>query len=534
MIGFFQNTMAKHHRLMFGLLLLIIGVSFVFYTGSGSVMDLLGFRKSPEVCGVKLNDREAEIYRTAVLLTSGSNISEADFRTALVQRIVLEHLADSCQIPNPSQEEFNAFTKRFFGLKDGESLDPARFGLKLEPETLKTILLQTYRIAQLHNIFAASPAIFDADVILRWQELSTAWSFETASLALNGISVSPKVNDADLEKFFTANAERYRIAPIVKLAYAVVTPSAEMRAGIGVPADSELKMFMRMQDRTLADDKAATEALTKNRAEWIKRWQEDRISLQVASSTSDMLADKLPQDLVSPDLPTFAENVKEAGLDLKTLAPFPQDEIPENTPIPQAILRDVSASLNSTLWRTDAIPYGENALVIVFLGNEPSRIPALSEIRERVTADWLEAEKENLRFDRAREIGETLRKEVASGKNFADAAKALGMTIGETQNITMQTVPAKFQTVSYALFEALKSTPVNTVSDIIYTGDAALFAYPVKKEVPQPDGNAEALQRLTEFLNMQISSSTLNVQLSECVGEELFKIMPQQEAGSGE
>ncbi|MBR5621657.1 MAG: hypothetical protein IKW49_00530 [Opitutales bacterium] len=530
MIGFFQNTMAKHHRLMFGLLLVVIVVSFVFYTGSGSAMDLLGFRKSPEVCGVKLNDREAEIYRTAVLLTSGRDISESQFRTALVQRVVLEHLADTYQVPNPSQEAFDAFTKQFFGLKDGEVLDPKRFGLNIDPETLKTILVQTCRIAELQNIFAGSPAALDADIVLRWQELNTQWELESAKLSLAALKVEPKASEADLEKYFAANAENYRIAPMVKLAYAVVQPSAEMRAKIGEPTDAELKLFIRMQDRKLSDDKAVTDALAKERAAWVKRWKDDRLSLQVASSTSDMLADKLPQELISPDMPEFAENVKAAGLELKTLPAFPQDAVPAKAPIPEAVLREVATSLNSTLWRTDAIPHGENALVVVFLGSDPSRIPALSEIREQVTADWLEAEKDSLRFDRARELGAQLRKDVAAGKPFADAAKALGMTATKpAAAVTMQNVPADLQVVSYALFESLKSTPLNTVSDILYAGDVAYFVRPSQKTIPELDKNSKEFAQLVDFVNMQIAGTTLNVQLSQRIGEELFKVTPPQE-----
>lgn len=532
MIGFFQNTMAKHHRLMFGLLLVIIVVSFVFYTGSGSAMDLLGFRKSPEVCGVKLNDREAEIYRTAVLLTSGRNISESQFRTALVQRVVLEHLADAYQIPNPSQEDFDAFTKQFFGLKEGDVLDPKRFGL--EAETLKTILIQTYRISMLQNIFAGAPAAFDADIALRWQELNTQWDVEVASLALDDIKVTPKADEADLEKFFMKNAERYRIAPMVKLAYAVVQPTAEMRTSIPEPKDEELKMFMRMQDQSLSDETALDGELAKNRAAWVKRWKDDRLSLQVASATSDMLAEKLPQDLVSPDLPTFADSLKDAGLTLTNIAPFPQDEIPANAPIPQAVLGDVATSLNSTLWRTDAIPHGENALVVVFLGSDPSRIPALNEIRERVTADWLAAEKDTLRFDRARELGETLRKEVAAGKSFDAAAKALGMSVKKESGMTMRNIPESLQIVSYSLFESLKSTPVNGVSDILYAGNDGFFVCPTKKTIPQADVNSAEFKQLHAFLDMQISASTLNVQLSERIGEELFKVTPPQESGTQE
>lgn len=528
MIGFFQNTMAKHHRLMFGLLLIVIVVSFVFYTGSGSAMDLLGFRKSPEVCGIKLNDREAEPYRKAVLLTYGNQLSDSQYRSALVQRIVMEHLADTYQIPNPSQAAFDAFTKQFFGLKDGDTLNPARFGM--ESEELKRLLIQTWRIAELQNLFAGSPSIFDGEVALRWQELNTEWTIETARVNLAKIQVSPEADNSVLEKYFNENAERYRIAPLVKLAYALVKPTAEMRANISEPQDSELKMFMRMQDKTLSSDEALNAELSKKRNEWVKRWKQDRLSMQIASSTSDMLAEKLAQDLVNPEAPEFAEAVKNSGLNFSNLAPFPANEIPANAPVPANILREITASLNGTLWRTDAIPLGENALVVIFLGNEPSRIPALDEVRQRVTADWKVSEIANARRSRVRELGDTLRKEVAAGKSFELAAKALGMTPQKEKTFTMQTIPETLQVVASPLFDTLKSLPEKTVSDMLYIGDEAVFVYRTQKKVPTVDMTTEDFRRLAEFANAQVSQATLRVQLGNRIGEELLKVIPNEEA----
>lgn len=528
MIGFFQNTMAKHHRLMFGLLLVVIVVSFVFYTGSGSAMDLLGFRKSPEVCGVKLNDNAVIPYRQAVLLTYGNEISESQFRTALVQRIVLEHLADTYQIPNPSQEDFDAFTKQFFGLKDGETLDPARF--QMSEEALKHIIVQTWRISALQELLAGSPAAFESDVALRWQELNTKWTIETARVNLDSIKIAPQQNEEALEKFFNENAERYRIAPLVKLAYAVIKPNAEMRAKITEPQDAELKMFVQMHNKALTTDKALADELAKDKAAWIKRWKEDRLSLQVASSASDMLADKLAQDLVTPDAPEFAEALKNSGLQLQNIPPFPSDTIPENVSIPADILRDVVPALNSTLWRTDAIPYGENALVILFLGNDPSRIPALNEVRERVIADWKKAEIGKARLARAKELGDSLRKDVATGKSFAEAAQALGMTAKKEKTFTMQTLPEDLQAIGMPLMDTLKSLPDKAVSDMLLSGNDALFVQTIKKEVPATDMKSEEFGRLVDFMNAQVSSMTLRFQLESRIAEELFKVIPPQES----
>ena len=72
MIGFFQNSMARLHRLIFGVLLVFIVVSFVFYTGSGSVADLLGVRRASVVMGVDVTSAEETApYRLGAALGNG-------------------------------------------------------------------------------------------------------------------------------------------------------------------------------------------------------------------------------------------------------------------------------------------------------------------------------------------------------------------------------------------------------------------------------------------------------------------------------
>lgn len=121
MIGFFQNSMAKHHRLVFGVLLVFIVVSFVFYTGSGSAADLLGIRRASVVMGVNLNNREETApYSLGVALSGGGRVTTA----ALLQRI------SSSRPPKPA-----AFRSRrrkssadFFPSRDSARTRSRRFG----------------------------------------------------------------------------------------------------------------------------------------------------------------------------------------------------------------------------------------------------------------------------------------------------------------------------------------------------------------------------------------------------------------------
>ena len=55
------------------------------------------------------------------------------------------------------------------------------------------------------------------------------------------------------------------------------------------------------------------------------------------------------------------------------------------------------------------------------------------------------------------------------------------------------------------------------------------FVHPSQKTIPELDKNSKEFAQLVDFVNMQIAGTTLNVQLSQRIGEELFKVTPPQE-----
>ncbi len=510
--------MAKHHRLMFGLLLAIIVVSFVFYTGSGSIMNLFGHGKSPEICGVKIYSSDANVYRYGVALQSGGEVSAQQ----LAQRIVLVNLAEKFQIPNPSQEEFDAFLKRNFTDSAGTfrpetiPLVMKRFGM--DEETFKDVFVHSMKIEKLIEILAGTPTMTDAEAALVCRELQTEWTIQTARFAFESFKFDGEPSDEELQKFFVLNANNYKIAPLVKLSYALVPASAETKNAVPEPQESELKMFIRA---SLGNAANVENEISNNREKWINAWKEDRISVETASKVSDILADVLPQDLVNPEQQNFEETLKKSGLEFVEIPAFPRNEAPKNSAVPEEILSDAANSLNSTLWRTDAIPLGENALVILFRGNDPARIPELSEIREIVVADWKKSVREEKFLARAEELGNELRSEVASGEEFIRAANALGLAVVPVPAFSAQNVPENLQGTS--ILDALKSVPEKSVTETILVGNDAIFAIALKKSVTAVVEKSEDFKALAKYLGSRRGIVTLNVQLSEIISEELEK-----------
>ncbi len=512
--------MAKHHRLMFGLLLVIIIVSFVFYTGSGSAMDLLGMRRAATLCGVKINSSDADVYRYGVAMQNGGEVSAR----AVAQRIVLVKLAEKYQVPNPTQEEFDACMKRNFSDQEGTfrpewiELVMRRYGIN--QDMFKSVFVHNIKIEKLFGLFAATPAMLDTEAAFICRELQTEWTIQTARLELKNFNFTEDPTDEELQKFYAAHGADYQIAPLVKLSYAIIKPTAETRASIGEPQPNELAMFVRSRIGKNGD---VDSEIAKDRAKWVAAWKEDRISVETASAVSDKLADVLAQDVVNPSLPEFADAVKKSGLDFVEIPAFPRNEIPQNAGIPAEILQSAVESLNSTLWRTDAIPCGENAVVVLFRGSEPARIPELSEVKDKVIAAWKTDTREEKFLKHAETLGAELKNAVASGSDFATKAIELGMTVDMPKPFTSQDIPENLLTRGESIIEALKAVPDNTVTSMVRVGDDALFARELRKSAPQIDENSAEFKRISNYLGMQRAYAALNVQFSDIINEEIAK-----------
>ena len=118
MITWLQNATGKHHRLIFGFLLVIIVVSFVFYgfagrgalKGSGSYMYL----------GVDLNDPSVRLRHRDAQFFANMTGQRMD-NVSLQQRVAELSLANSLNIPDPSEAEIRKIAKDATMPPDGKA-----------------------------------------------------------------------------------------------------------------------------------------------------------------------------------------------------------------------------------------------------------------------------------------------------------------------------------------------------------------------------------------------------------------------------
>lgn len=509
MIGFFQNSMAKHHRLVFGVLLVFIVVSFVFYTGSGSAADLLGIRRSATVLGVDLrNSEETAPYRAGVLLANGgSRYSAQD----LVQRIYMVKTAEAYRIPEPTQAQLSAYlSEQGFS---PEVIESIKRNYDISEDVLRTTIIHSWKLQQFMQTFGNVPSVFEADVELAWKEINTKWKADFAKLSPLAVSLSVvEPTEEQITEFYEKNKEDYRIAELVKLSYAKIVPANDAVANVPEPTEFELTAFV--SQKFDGNSEKATTDLADNRASRIAEWKNSQALDSLAAELSNKLYEKLPTDMTNPRDGTFADSLKKSGFEFTDIAAFPRNEIPAETGLPAEILRSVAAGgLNDTLWRTDAIPVDGAVYVVVFRGTEPSRVPVLEEVRGRVVTAWQMENREEQFLAIAREKGEKLRRALASGVDFALAASTEGFSVETPDAFSPQSVPEEFRGAD--LIGIFKNLPEGELSSMIRCGNDVCFAKVVSKDIPAIDKNSEEFKNVWTLFDRQTSWETFRVQIFE-------------------
>lgn len=124
-------------------------------------------------------------------------------------------------------------------------------------------------------------------------------------------------------------------------------------------------------------------------------------------------------------------------------------------------------------------------------GQEPSKLPALDEVKDRVREDAIRAE--------ARKLGQQ-RAEALSGEftaNFAAAARRAGLEVKTTELVARGTAWPEAG-VSAAIDQAVFATPEGGVAGPVATEAGTVFARVVKREDAAADGLAAARETLRQ------------------------------------
>ncbi len=557
MISWIQRVFQQHFKWLFFLLLIVVIISFVFITNASSGLG----QRAPKVAdrpffGVNLSkgDEVRALVQDAQLSLYlrqspfAPEPSQAELEQHALNRHAARHFAARLGLaaPSPESPEVAAYIQtlgRFTG-PDGR-FDPKAYGsfvdsLKTNPRVTEAdfarVIIDDVRAEAFEKLLAGPGYVLPSDLAEQLARRDTRWTLAVASV--NGSAFAPRIDTSDtaVAAWFEQNARRYELGPRVsvaairfpaaRFAETIRVSEAEVRAAYDAnparyPAPPAAPGEIRVDapDADFAAVRAQVEAdLRKQRAE------------RAALTAADDLTVRLLEQRISPEqLPAFLTAQK---LELMEVGLVGSDTVPAALGGDSATARVAPEALRLAADRpySNPIAIPDGAAVLVWRESLPPRVPELSEVRDRVLADYQAAERRRLFNEAGRQLRASVASALAAGKPFADAvadaAKAAGLQaeVKKTEPFTLMNPP---QDVDFTVLRSLESLDQGELGEFMPArADSGVLVQALVKDTPAFDPASPAAAEVKAQMAPILAARNAQGMLSALVEAELSKSAP--------
>ena len=550
MISWIQKNFQQHYRIVFGILLVLIIVSFVFITNASSGLGNTDRQvlKTP-FFDLNLGNKEdvEKITRDASIaieLQYGMSAgSIPQFQDIALSRYAALHMAEQLQVPSPTKAELTDYIKtlRAFSGTDGQ-FDVKKYddfrksvsqGKANSEATVSRVLSDNLRIERVNKLVAGPGYALPADVKRELTLADTSWTVATATFDRTSFAPDIKPTDAELTKYFEENAPAYTVPAQVSVSYVEFNADAFLPL-LPAPAETDVRAFYDNNTSRfpIADRKPGETAnpdldyikVRPQVEDALKRSAASRFAATAAGDVALALYDKK----LTPGSPEFSAFLAEKKLTLKDVPPFSYDNVPaelgSNPAIPAEALK-----LSKDRLTSDAIPTEKGSVILFWKDSLPSRQPTFLEVRAKVAADYIENEKAK----RFTALGQTLRTQIQTRLKAGDTFEKAATTAAASANVKVETktLPAFTlrqppQDFTRALYDVLQNLQKGDVSAMSAEGDKGVIAYAVDKKLP--DLTESNPQYATASARIAESNAAANAQafFRDLVTQELAKSAP--------
>jgi peptidyl-prolyl cis-trans isomerase D len=368
------------------------------------------------------------------------------------------------------------------------------------------------------------------------ERFESSWTLGLATVDYKSFTPVITPTDAALTKFFSENPERYEIQPQVSLRYAEF-PSYEFIDKV-TATEAEIKAYYDANPARF--NKPEAKADDKKPATPAKPADFASVSLQVelaykleraarlATKAASDFTFELFQKKITPGTPAFAELLVSHHIVLKDLAPFAQDEPPvELGRSPEAATE--AFKLGTDHPYSDAIALSTGSAVLFWKETLPARQPLLTEVKTKVSTDYVENEKQKRFVDLGKTLRSQLQARFKAGDTFDKAVAAVSASSSaklEGKTLAPFTLRQRPQDLDYSVLGALESLKKGDVSEMVVSPDKGLFVYAVDKKSPDlTEGNPQ-YKTFSAQLARATASRNSGEYLREIVETELAKSAP--------
>jgi len=524
--------MQRHHKWIFSVLLVIIIIAFVFTIGAMPTGRADGSIKTDKFFGVNLRSQGAlqpyEVDISFLLsLTQQRAPDRETYQGLIYDRIALDHSANAVNFPGPSQAEFmNFVTSLPVFLKQDGTFDKVRFqnfldemesNPRLKKDDVERAISNNARAFLFTDIESGPGYVFPAEAKLVLVQRNAEYVLETAAIDLSKIDTKVAADPAALKAFYETHKNAYRVPAKVETDLLVFpvekyTPAA--------PSDADVEAFyIRNQKRWPNTTFAVVKEKVK--AEYIRA-----LARRAAVQAAVDFALAAQNAKIAVGSPEWQALLKKEGISPKSLPAFGAGETLAEISVSAEGLAEIANQLSKTEERvfSEPVAANEGALIFVRKALVPSHIPEFAEVAAKVSADYTAYTQQQRVSEKEREILAALRKAVAEGKSFAQAAaaqKGLLQAVKKTASFTIVNPP---QDVPGMVLYAVQDTIQGDMRLVPMRNQDPVIVYVAQKKLPEIAKDNPELKALTAQLALMSARATQAAVQQQRVYEELVRV----------
>lgn len=551
MFTWIQRYFQKHFGVIIVLILLAMAVPLiVVFTPSSGIGQ--GDRRiaSREVFGYNLGSPEdqarlfGDANLSATLQLGYSGIGGDQLQQYALQRAAALHMADELHIPATTKAEVTEHIKSLaiFATPEG-GFDAQRYesfrtslksGGRITEADVSRVIADDVRADKVRDILSGPGYVLDADVIAQLKRVQTTWTLGLATIDYETFKPTVNPTNEQLAQFFGENTFRYEIPPRVSASYVsfpleaflpqVTVTDEELRAVF----DSAPGRFQKpaVEGKEAAPAGPADFEVVRNQVENTVRLAKAR---RLATKAASDLSLALYEGKISNDPAVLESFLSAHQAKLQPLQPFTEEAGPAELNN-SAEIAAAAFKLNAERFYSDAIPAANGAVVLFWKETLPSRTPLLSEVMDKVKADYIAGEKRKQFVELGRKAKAQLETQLKAGNDFAAAAQKVSATLGvaiEAKRLAPFDLANPPQDSSFTSYNVLENLEQGQVSDMAITRDQGVLVYAIERKLPDlSPANpqfAEMRAQIAAFTGRMGASRIL----SEMVENELRRTEPK-------
>lgn len=477
MISFLQNILQKHHKWLFSILLVIIVIAFVFTIGAAPG---IGNKRIQHryFYGYDLNDRRSmdiiaeNVMYSAILNQDDIDMTKHTLNIGMLRRMMLLGLADSFNVPLPSNETLSVYTRSLpVFLDDDGKFSADIYGAILEmfnrtgagEDRLKQVLCEHWRIRCVEDAIIGKNDYINHQLEQFISEQYTEYDFSVLSIKNNIKSDNILISDDEIEREYSDNPTKYQ-QPEMFAVSMIKFDNSQFISQVQEPADDILIEYFHSNKEKFPDNATLEDIKDVVRESYIRSE-----TIKMSAVTADNFIRELYDDNISLNSDSFNELLKKYNTQKEHVALYSRKKLPVvNGVNPRDLL--MACNLDDERYFSDPCQTTFGACVLILEGKKPSRTLNIQEATPAIK-ELLAHDKKQQQF--ADHI-EYLRQRVQNG-DIENVCKEDGITHESFQNISLSNVAE--QEIDTLYIRALASLNKNDKIRIMALNDDEVLLF---------------------------------------------------------